>query len=793
MKNWSMRIFTILSLLLISGAAFAGSNNLDSSAVTNHTDLSISYLSQVFGTVGSSLQGTSGQMLGMLFYKFNQGILVVAGFWLSYLVFTTFLKSAHEGSFISPNRNIVIILLRVALGFGLLLPNPTTGYSIFQDILMKVVVSGVSLADQTWDYGLKYLDNGGQVWRTPSSSSNGQGGLVNPTQAAAILGGISVDSTTPFGSLGRSQQIFLDEVCMYAAGGATNSVIEDDTKSGSQFVFPGATANDPKGCGSVGWTSNTYSAKNLAFVQQGASSMVYALLPAAKRFVCANISGVAGCGGDVSSTTADMGNAFFSSLINFANAVMPATEQQGGEAAASRAFIEDAKQGGWMLSGRYYWDLSQVVSNFNQAEDITTFAPNVKDSSYDVMSGNPDAVTKAINTAKSQLYPITSTALTMLSNYSQSSSSGGVSQNAPAINPGALANMPSVVAAMLFPYEAGLNDIVGTFSTAKGSGFSYDPILFLHNIGMQCMNEAGSIWFGTSLILLAMSAVTIFCQSVVNLNSILQTLSGWVKPFMMTMAILFLGIGFTLGYYVPLYPYMLFTFGVIGWIIRVIVGMAAAPLVCLGLTHPEGHDFLGQAQQLLTLLLSVFIEPVLMVIGLFAGMILSYVSLRILIYTFSGFISDLFVAGHHVTYGTPPALLNAAVAAGNNFSTGVGFNGGMLALLTFPLMLIIFASIVYTVTNKCFSVIHELPHAAMQWIGGPNMQGTAAQMAESVGGAMKQAGQSIGKGIEGSMGGFDKGVQKGSLAAGKQFTKSWKANQHSQSTQIAGEAPRPNE
>src|SRR3990167_9831596 len=112
-------------------------------------------------------------MLGMLFYKFNQGILVVAGFWLSYLVFTTFLKSAHEGSFISPNRNIVIILLRVALGFGLLLPNPVTGYSIFQDIVMKVVVSGVSLADETWDYGLEYLNTGGQVWRDPSSVASG--------------------------------------------------------------------------------------------------------------------------------------------------------------------------------------------------------------------------------------------------------------------------------------------------------------------------------------------------------------------------------------------------------------------------------------------------------------------------------------------------------------------------------------------------------------------------------------------------------------------------------------------
>ena len=70
--------------------------------------------------------------------------------------------------------------------------------------------------------------------------------------------------------------------------------------------------------------------------------------------------------------------------------------------------------------------------------------------------------------------------------------------------------------------------------------------------------------------------------------------------------------------------------------------MLAAPLVAFGLTHPEGHDFLGEAKQGAILLLGVFLRPVLMVIGLIAGMILSYVALRIVVYTFSGLAIDLF-------------------------------------------------------------------------------------------------------------------------------------------------------
>lgn len=73
--------------------------------------------------------------------------------------------------------------------------------------------------------------------------------------------------------------------------------------------------------------------------------------------------------------------------------------------------------------------------------------------------------------------------------------------------------------------------------------------------------------------------------------------------------------------------------------------MVAAPLICFGLKHSEGHDFLGEAKQILMILLGAFLRPVLMVIGLIAGMILSYVSLRIIVYTtFSGLASDLFTS-----------------------------------------------------------------------------------------------------------------------------------------------------
>ena len=157
MKKWVWPL--IILLTLFCGAALADSANpvIASSAVANKTDLSIAYLSSVFGTVSGVLTGTSGQMLGKLMYQFNQGMLVVAGCWLAYSVLSIVLKTGLTGSFMSQEYKVPMVVLRIALGFGLLIPNPSTGYTVLQTIVMQVTVQGVKLADQVWEYGLDYM------------------------------------------------------------------------------------------------------------------------------------------------------------------------------------------------------------------------------------------------------------------------------------------------------------------------------------------------------------------------------------------------------------------------------------------------------------------------------------------------------------------------------------------------------------------------------------------------------------------------------------------------------------
>src|SRR3990167_11519540 len=177
MSNLISRIFTALVLLFMASAAFAGADQdaiSQAHAFAKHlhpplTDYSVAYLGQIFGTVGNVLAGTSGEVLGTMFKIFNEGVLVVAVMWLGYTTVTIALRASHEGSFMGQNRNIGVVFLRVAIGFGLVLPSSATGYSLLQVIFMKIVAQGVGLADQTWDAALNYLKHGGSLYIPPRS------------------------------------------------------------------------------------------------------------------------------------------------------------------------------------------------------------------------------------------------------------------------------------------------------------------------------------------------------------------------------------------------------------------------------------------------------------------------------------------------------------------------------------------------------------------------------------------------------------------------------------------------
>jgi len=208
-------------------------------------------------------------------------------------------------------------------------------------------------------------------------------------------------------------------------------------------------------------------------------------------------------------------------------------------------------------------------------------------------------------------------------------------------------------------------------------------------------------------------------QTINALTSISMTLM-WLPIVMFVLTSLFTaGIQFAL--IVPLTPYILFWAGQIAWLLGVLEAIVAAPIVMLGLAHPGGHDYMGHSTPAVRMLLGVVFRPVLMVIGMVTGILLTYV-----VITFSA-------QGFH----TVAASLLNSVPQDDQMVQGI------LACL----MLLVYCSFIVLAFNKCFSTIYLIPDKVMEWVGGHRGDQAGAQdlqqmssQASQAAGQMAQAG-----------------------------------------------------
>ena len=420
-------------------------------------------------------------------------------------------------------------------------------------------------------------------------------------------------------------------------------------------------------------------------------------------------------------------------------------------------FATQAKKEGWMTAGRYYWDLLRVEGMYDNAMSWSSPYKNYIPNLYSPPQVDTTTDAAMVTTLNNLLANTVGSGHYIdsvqkdLGNFAAASNAGSAALSMGAAASAASKTGSAVIGVLLGPIVAPLIAILAAFSTNAGPlGLGPEPILWLHNLGVMCMAMGGDIWLGMAIALFPVMLLSQTCSSVSPLAGATKAVVDWIQPILLAAGAGFFVVGVSLGYYMPLYPYMLFTFGVIGWLIAVIEAMVAAPVVALGITHPNGHDFLGSAQQAVMLLVGIFLRPSLMLIGLFAAMILCQVSLSIIIYTFSGFASDIFYVMQPNTGGpgSDPVLMGATAAMAHVALSGppwISIASLLMPLLVFPMFLAIFTMLVYTATTTCFSLIHHLPDYVGAWIGAPqphgvNLPSMADQMKQSItGGASKLA------------------------------------------------------
>lgn len=321
-----------------------------------------------------------------------------------------------------------------------------------------------------------------------------------------------------------------------------------------------------------------------------------------------------------------------------------------------------------------------------------------------------------------------------------------------------------VMAFLMIPLN-GMADIFKTgVKTIQEPGVN--PIIALANMGAQYINFSGNLW----IMMLNMSVTTMMIPI---FGPVILPIIMLAMPLLIAWIGIMVAIGFITAYYIPILPYMIFTFGVIAWLMAVIEAMVAAPIVALGVTHPEGHDAFGKGEAALMILMNVFLRPAMMVIGYISGIALSYVGVWILNSGFDhaiGFIQqdqsngcessvwglcakNYITSDYNAAEFVAPNLTNALPAKGS----GTGDYTEWAGIYAFFFSILSYTTIYMIIVQRAFTLISYLPDKILRWIGGaPEGIGEqAAQWGEEV----KQSGKEAQQKTYDAQGAMDKQLQ----------------------------------
>jgi len=330
-----------------------------------------------------------------------------------------------------------------------------------------------------------------------------------------------------------------------------------------------------------------------------------------------------------------------------------------------------------------------------------------------------------------------------------------------------------------------VNSVFAVWNVNMNSSPTLDPILRIQNVGQQMMKSSLAYidqlkgFFSAIALALSISGSVMqilgwavspgsfwgilqgVSAAAANQAGVLDTLLGICQ----TVIFMNLPIGLavltpmlvsciTFAIYVPLIPYLLVLFGVISWLISVLVLMAAAPIICFlmmwGNASQDNPLLARETEQFVMQVIGVFFRPTLMVIGLIAGMVLSYVGVDVLNLGFAHIVEDV--------------VLNSS-------------DSGTLALIKKVGVITIYTFTMVSLINMCFSTIYLLYSETMRIAGisAPatgleekqleSVKGASTQVAEAGASGMKESATTL-KGAGKSMSFKGSGEKKGGSAEG---------------------------
>jgi defect-in-organelle-trafficking protein DotA len=362
-----------------------------------------------------------------------------------------------------------------------------------------------------------------------------------------------------------------------------------------------------------------------------------------------------------------------------------------------------------------------------------------------------------------------------------------------------------VMAFLMVPLEG--MKLIFKAGLVKVSEPGVNPIVALANMGVMYINFSANLWLMLLNIAVTSALIPIF-------GLFIFALIGLAMPLLLAWVGVMVSVGFTTAYYIPVLPYMIFTFGSLAWMIAVIEAMVAAPIVALGVTHPEGHDAFGKGEAAIMILMNVFLRPSMMIIGYISAIALSYVGVWVLNAGFDHAISFIQTGNYELDQsGKGDATWGKIDMEGNSGSAGFQMEKGGLdsyknydnslpstggsgtggytdwaGVYAYFFSILTYTTMYLIIVQKAFTLIAYLPDKVLRWIGGtPESLGQEAAGwgdelkagikggAEATQGAQAQMGQKLGGMGDKALDKMGVGIKSQSLSGGDSEAKGSKS------------------
>ena len=632
--------------------------------------------------------------LGDMFFVFNGGLLLVAGFLLIYHTIGGTVETAREGR----------------LGFG--------GWEIVRIVgavaLMAPLPGGMNGA-QHLVVGLANLggDFAHSIWKPFSEEALGKGTAIVPRPLeGAWRSGVA--------------RVLMAEICRYVSNEVARRagdepyvlVKRSETKVGGRprpsagAPAPGeqVLSYDGKGrgmpralCGAVHYTGVGLGEPSERAAAQAHREAMEAVRPGLRRVAAGLgarfVPGSAAFGTPLPDIEGALDGAGIAARYA---AVLDRWLGRAAEverAALERVVAEDVKEASWLAAASFFNTIAHRSGRFLAGVHNT---PEVALPAAELVKWVPtaDAAVKAVmvGLSGSRRYP------PALTPSAVGAAEGGVVMSGEGLMDGIL-DFIDLETVMVADSGNPIADLA-----AMGHNLIYS------SIGAMTLLAGASVGAG-----LLESATGVLGKGVNVFSSSWQVMDSFVSTILSTMLIA----GIVLAYVLPALPYIRFLFGIVGWVVSVVVALLAVTVFAAAhVTRGDGDRLTTEATRQGWLFLpGLFLRPALMLFGLILGYF-------------------VFLAGVTLFNATWLPQMRDASASG-----GLGLIGAVT-------MLAIYTIVCFVLMNSSFKLIELLPSGALEWIGGRGgADGGDAEHtgAVAVGGIGRVGGLRIGRG--GGMGG----------------------------------------